>query len=862
VDATTQTAAAWWRRPLAELQDELGAGPAGLTSGEARARLVRCGPNVFRDRPQQSIAVAFLQRFRNPLVLILIAASVVSALTGEVASFAIIVAMVLLSVVLDFVQEHHAGHAALRLRESVQIRARVLRDTAAIEVPVTEVVPGDVVELAAGSLVPADGPLLDARDLYVNQALVTGESFPVEKDAHAPIAERGELQDATHAVFMGTSVVSGHARMLVCRTGATTAIGAIAGSLVQEPPPTSFEIGTRHFGMLIMRLTVLMVLFVLLVDTAMHKPLLESFLFAIALAVGLTPELLPMVISVTLARGALRLAAQRVIVKRLAAIENLGAMDVLCTDKTGTLTEAKVTLARHVDLAGHDSARVLVLAAVNSRFETGLASPLDAAILAHEGTDTRGWTKIDEAPFDFERRRVSVLADDGSERLLVVKGAPEDILRLSTACEADSGSRIIALDDATRAAAQRQLAVLGGEGLRVLAVASRRVARSRDHAAITDESELVLAGFVAFVDPPKAGAAQAIGALVASGVAVKIVTGDNELATQHVCAALGIRVTGVLTGAAIAQLSDAALEARVGRVNLYCRVNPAQKNRIILALKRRGRVVGYLGDGINDAPALHSADVGISVNTAVDVAKEAADLILLERDLAVVHDGVLEGRRTFANIRKYIMMGTSSSFGNMFSMAGAAVFLPFLPMLPTQILLNNVLYDLSELAIPLDRVDAGDLARPPHWDMAFIRNFMWVIGPVSSLFDALTFVVLLQVLDAGEALFQTGWFIESMATQVLVIFVIRTRGNPLASRPHPLLVATSFAVLLAAIALPFTDAGTYFGFVAPPPAFFALLAALTAAYLLLVEIAKRVFYARFVPASSRHARGRASAPRR
>jgi P-type Mg2+ transporter len=838
----SQDGSAWWLKSLSGLLEELGAPGTGLTHAEVRTRLKRYGLNEFRARPERPLWLEFLRRFRNPLVLILIAASVISALTGEVASFLIIVVMVLMSVTLDFVQEYRAGRAADRLRQSVQIRATVLRDGVAKDVPVTQIVPGDVVLLNSGSLVPADGRLLEARHLFVNQALLTGESFPVEKRAGELAEPQANLEAATNALFMGTSVVSGTARLLVCRTGGATAIGAIAHTLSLEPPPTAFELGTRHFGMLIMRLTVLMVLFVLMVNTLTHKPLLESFLFAIALAVGLTPELLPMVVSVTLARGALRMAGKHVIVKRLAAIQNLGSMDVLCTDKTGTLTEAKINLERHVDIWGGDSARVLELAYLNSSFETGLKSPLDEAILAHDHLDVRRWKKIDEAPFDFERRRVSVLVDDGATRVLVVKGAPEDILRLSTHYEAKDAGTVRAWDTAARDAAQRQLETLGTQGLRVLGIAFKQVGKDHDHAGVSDETELVLAGFAAFLDPPKASAAKALATLVASGVAVKIVTGDNEPVTQHICTKLGVPVTGVLSGDEIAQLNDHALRARVDAVNLFCRVNPAQKNRIILALKARGRVVGYLGDGINDAPALHSADVSLSVNTAVDVAKEAADLILLKRDLQVLHDGVLEGRRTFANIRKYIMMGTSSNFGNMFSMAAASVFLPFLPMLPTQILLNNVLYDLSEVAIPLDHVDAEEIRGPQAWDMTFIRNFMWIIGPVSSLFDFLTFYVLLAVLNADAVLFQTGWFVESLATQVLVIFVIRTRRNPLSSRPHAALAATSLAVVLTALILPFTGLGRYFGFQPPPVEFFVILAALVVAYLGIVEAAKRIFY--------------------
>jgi P-type Mg2+ transporter len=861
VSDSAPRASAWWLQSPQALAKEVGSTLDGLSQSEARRRLARYGANVLREHAERSLAIEFLRRFRNPLVLILIAASIVSALTGEVASFVIITVLVLASVTLDFVQEYRAGRAAERLRRSVQVHASVVRGGKTGDVPAAEVVPGDVIQLAAGDLVPADGILLEARDLHVNQALLTGEAFPVDKRAAAAADTATELAAASNALFMGTSVVSGSGRLLVYRTGAATALGQVARSLSVEPPPTAFEIGLRRFGMLIMRLTVLMVLFVLMINVALAKPLLQSFLFAIALAVGLTPELLPMVVSVTLARGALRMAARRVIVKRLAAIENLGSMDVLCTDKTGTLTEAKISLERHIDIEGKDSDRVLTLAYFNSFFETGLKSPLDEAILAHDHLDVRGWKKIDEAPFDFERRRVSVLIEEGDVRILVVKGAAEDILALSTRFEPGTGKEPCAMDAATRERARRQLDALGADGLRALGIAFRSMPKSQVEANVGDETDLTFVGFAAFLDPPKAGAAKALARLRDSGITVKIVTGDNELVTKHICAKLGLPVTGVLTGAEISRLDEHALQARADAVTLFCRVSPMQKNRIILALKKRGRVVGYLGDGINDAPALHSADVSLSVDTAVDVAKEAADLILTKRDLSVLHDGVLEGRRTFANIRKYIMMGTSSNFGNMFSMAGASLFLPFLPMLPTQILLNNVLYDLSEVAIPLDGVDADELRGPQAWDMAFVRDFMWIIGPVSSLFDFATFYVLLAVLNAQASLFQTGWFIESLATQVLVIFVIRTRGSPLMSRPHPALAASSLAVLVIAIALPFTALGRKFGFEAPPGEFFVIVAVLILVYLAIVEVAKRVFYTRH-PSSARSEAVRRATTRR
>jgi Mg2+-importing ATPase len=832
----------WWLELLSAGAAEADAGLAGLSCAEAKARLARFGPNLFREQQAKSLLRQYLSRFKNPLVLILLVASAVSAFTGEVINFFIISLIVLLSVTLDFVQEYRANAAAEKLRLSVSVKAIVIRDDRRLEIPVAEVVPGDLVVLSAGDLIPADGRVLEARDFFVKQALLTGESYPVEKRPGVLPDTATDLQDATNAVFMGTSVISGNARMLVVKTGTATAIGGIADSVSRQPLPSSFEIGTRRFGMLIMRLTVLMVLFVLLVNTWFHKPLLESFLFAVALAVGLTPELLPMVVSVTLARGALRMARKHMIVKRLAAIQDLGSMDVLCTDKTGTLTEAKIRMERHVDAEGAPSDRVLELAYLNSFFETGLKSPLDEAILDHEHIEVGSWKKIDEIPFDFERRCVSVLLDNGKERWLVVKGAADEIVGLCTRYESEDGQLRRPVDEAALVPIQAQYHGLEEEGFRVLGIAWRQVPPDHPHAVVSDETELVLAGFAAFLDPPKASAAPALAVLKKAGVAIKIVTGDSDRVTRHVCAELKIPVEGVLTGKEIAQLDDHALQARVEAANLFCRVNPAQKERVIRALKARGHVVGYLGDGINDAPSLHAADVGLSVDSAVDVAKEAADMILLRHDLHVLHAGVLEGRRTFGNIMKYIMMGTSSNFGNMFSMAGAALFLPFLPMLPTQILLNNILYDISEVPIPLDKVDTGEIVAPRALDLNFIRNYMLVIGPISSLFDFLTFYVLLAVLQADEKLFQTGWFVESLCTQVLVIFVIRTRGNPLKSRAHPLLTATSLAIVAIAVLLPLTPPGTHFGFVPPPARFYLILGVMVVVYLFAVELAKRAFY--------------------
>jgi P-type Mg2+ transporter len=836
----------FWRQSFPALLEQLDAAPSGLSSGEAADRLKRVGPNMLRPPRKRALFIQFLARFKNPLVIILLVASAVSAFTGDVTSFLIIGAIVVMSVTLDFVQEHRAGKAAEGLRQSVAIRVQALRDGKSSEIPAATLVPGDVVSLSAGDLIPGDGRVLAAKDFFVKQALLTGESYPVEKFSR-DLPEAGQdMADAVNSVFMGTSVVSGSATVLICQTGPNTSLGEISDTLTAKAPPTSFEQGTQRFGLLIMRFTILLVLFVLLANAFFHRPWLESFLFAVALAVGLTPELLPMVVSVTLARGAMRMAQKKVIVKRLESIHNLGSMDVLCTDKTGTLTEARIHLERHVDALGRDSSRVLELAYLNSFFESGLRSPMDDAILEHKEINVAAWKKIDEVPFDFERRRVSVIIDNGKDRILVVKGAPDDIMGFCIHYEEQGEENPAPMDEAALARVRTLHETFARDGFRVLGVAWKRVAQTEHHAVVNDETELVFAGFAAFLDPPKQSAQTALAKLTNAGVAVKVVTGDNELVTRHICERLGLPIIGILTGAEMQVMDDQALTACVENVNLFCRVNPAQKNRVILALKQRGRVVGYLGDGINDSPSLHSADIGISVDSAVDVAKSAAEMILMEQDLNVLYEGVVEGRRTFGNIMKYIMMGTSSNFGNMFSMAGATLFLPFLPMLPVQILLNNLLYDVSEIPIPLDSVDEEYLTQPRHWNMTFIRNFMLSVGPVSSAFDFLTFYIMLHLFHAGEKLFHTGWFIESMATQVLVIFIIRTRRNPFKSRPNVWLTLCSLLVVCLAVVLPFTPLGRHFGFVPPPLSFYAILAGLVFFYLFAVEGIKQWFFHRFM----------------
>ncbi len=694
-----------WNVPLDRLLSELATTRDGLSDRQAARRLAQYGPNDAMVRRHNPLWRQIFDRLGNPLILILLFASCLSAWTGDVASFTIIVVIILLSVVLDVVQQRRAENTVDALRRSVGLKAQVVRGGASCEIPIDRLVPGDIIELGAGCIVPGDSRLIAARDCFVNQALLTGESFPVEKEAADLPSPTEDVSAAVNFLFMGTSVISGTARALVCRTGRATELGGLAGELTAHRPEDAFAHGIRRFGFLMLRLTIFLVLFVLVTNVVFHRPWLESLLFALALAVGLTPELLPMVVTVTLANGARRLAHRHVIVKRVAAIHDLGAMDVLCTDKTGTLTEAEIRLTGHIDVSGKDSDAALRLAYLNSAFESGIKSPLDDAILAHEKLDIGAWRKIDEAPFDFERRRVSVLIDDGSSRLLVVKGAPEDIIGLSVDYAATGGDRLPLVEQERQRLLQR-FEQLGEEGYRVLGVASRTLGREHSSCIVSDEMGLTFAGFAIFLDPPKADAADAIHALAEIGVEVKIATGDNERVARHICAAIGVTVDGVLTGQELVSMPEELLHARLPSVNLFCRITPQQKERVLLALKRSGKITGFLGDGINDASALHAADVGISVDSAADVAKEAADLVLLEHSLDVVHDGIVEGRRTVENVTKYILMGSSSNFGNMFSMAGAALFLPFLPMLPTQVLLNNLLYDISEVGVPFDNVDA------------------------------------------------------------------------------------------------------------------------------------------------------------
>lgn len=812
--------------------------PSGLTTVEAARRLATVGPNEPVPVRRLSALVELAHLFANPLVVILLVAGAIAGSMGQKADATIIVTMVLLGVTINFWQSYRSQQAAERLRSSVTPTATVLRDAAWLETPLRGVVPGDVFRLSAGDLVPADGRLVESRDLSVQQSMLTGESLPADKVASAVGGEHATGPDAPDLVFLGTSVVSGTGTAVATATGPRTMFGDIAQRLRSRAPETEFEHGLRRFSLLILRTTVVMVLFISLIGIALHHDAFGTLLFAVALGVGLTPEFLPMISSVTLTQGALRMARDHVIVKRLPAIQNLGSIDILCSDKTGTLTSGVMQFDRAVDPVGAASPRPLALAFINSRLETGIRSPLDAAILQQAAFDV-GFRKVDEIPFDFERRRLSVVVegpDALGRRLLITKGAPESIIERSTAFEADG--RVAPLDATTRQTCVEAHEQMSEDGLRVLAVAYRWL-ETRASYSRADEAQLVLAGFVSFADPALPDAADMLAELKRDGVTVKILTGDSERVARHLCRRISLDERQIVTGDEIARTDDAALGHLAEEAAVFARVSPAQKDRIIIALKRRGHVVGFMGDGINDAPSLHTADVGISLTTAADVARDAADIILEQTGLRVLHRGILEGRRASGNMMKYLLMGTSSNFGNMFSMAAASVFLPFLPMLPTQILLNNFLYDLAQITIPGDTVDEAYLRRPQRLDMRVIRDFMVFIGPVSSLFDFLTFYVLLHYLHAREPLFHTGWFVESLATQTLVLFVIRTMGNPFRSRPSRWLTITTLTVVAVGVGLPATPIAAWLGFTILPGSYFAFLIPVTVAYLVMVDVAKR-----------------------
>jgi Mg2+-importing ATPase len=841
VDAPQRPVDAWWSRDAQDLMRELGASAGGLSQGEAERRLRVHGANTVEDAPGLTAVRLLLRQVANPLVLILVFGALISMLAHSWADASIVVAIVVGSAALGFVQEYRASAAVAELRQRLALTVRVLRDGALRSVPASDIAPGDVVELAAGNLVPADGVVIRARDFLVTEASLTGEPFPVEKQpgtvpADSPVGAR------TNCVHLGTSVRSGTATVLVVETGRRTLFGEVAASLRARAPETEFERGIRHFGNLLVRVMLVMVAFVLVVNQALDRPVIESLLFATALAVGLSPELLPAIVSVTLSHGARAMAQRGVIVRRLQAIENLGSIDTLCTDKTGTLTQGVIQLDAATDPLGRPSDAVRRMAWLNAAFETGIENPLDAALIAAgeaAGLGVAGERKIDEIPYDFIRKRLTIVIEEAAGagmHLMITKGAFDNVLAACTRVAADAGDE--ELDANARERLGAWYRARGGEGFRVLAVATKRVPASPRHSR-EDEQSMTLAGFLLFFDPPKAGAAQAIADLQVRGIRVRMITGDNRYVAAHVAGAIGLDASAMMTGAEIAGLNDESLWYRAARADLFAEVDPQQKERIVRALQRTGHAVGYLGDGINDAPSLHVADVGISVEGAVDVARESADVVMLRPDLDVLRRGVEEGRRTFANTMKYINITTSANFGNMVSMALATPLLPFLPLAAKQILLNNFLSDIPSAAVSTDNVDPEHVERAQRWNVRDVRRFMVVFGLASSVFDLLAFAVLLLGFRADQATFQTAWFVVSLLTELAVVLVLRTARPALRSRPGRLLGLSTVVVMIAALCVPYLGpVAAAFGFVPMPPALLATSLAIVAGYIVFTEALK------------------------
>lgn len=834
------TEAHYWSLPRQAVLEALQSTEHGLASTDAAQRLTRYGPNRLDGRRRTQAWRLMLDQFRSPLVLILLFAAAVAAVVHDWLDALIVAAIVVISTLISFVQEYRASRAVEALRARVAVRATVLRDGTSRTLPLAEVVPGDVVLLSAGSLIPADCLVLEAKDLFVTEAVLTGESLPVEKhpgvaEADAPLALRG------NCLFLGTSVRSGTGRALVVHTGRNTVYGGIADRLALRAPETEFERGIRQFGLLLVHFMIAMVLAVLAVNLLLERPVVETLLFALALAVGLSPELLPAILGITLARGAKDMARRGVIVKRLNAIEGFGGMSVLCTDKTGTLTEGDMAVSGTMNPDGEPSRAVLQQAFLNAHFQSGLANPLDAAILARaqtEGVTDEGWRKLDEIPYDFVRKRLSVVAsrDADAAALLLTKGALASVLEVCS--QARRGEETPPLDGAAREALEHRFGAWSREGYRVLGLASREVGPQAVYAR-TDERDMVFEGFLLFFDPPKAGVSETLDALRALGVRVKIITGDNALVARHVAGAVGISAKQVLTGRELNAAHDEALWHLADQVDVFAEVDPNQKERILRALQKMGHVVGFLGDGINDAPALRAADVGISVDKAVDVAREAADFVLLEHDLEVLRQGIEEGRSTFANTMKYIFITTSANFGNMISMAIASLFLPFLPLLAKQILLNNFLSDIPAMGISADNIDRDWENTPHRWNMGAVRRYMVTFGLISTVFDLLTFGVLLWLVKASPELFRTGWFVESLLTELCVLFVLRTWRPFHTSRPGRMLWVSSVIVGAGALALPYLAAGAVFDFVPLPGTLMATILGITLLYVAVCEAVKR-----------------------
>lgn len=835
----------YWSRAASDLAASLGSGTGGLTSDRAAALLAHVGPNSVEDRSRLSALRLLVRQFESPLVLILAFAAMISLVLQQWMDAAIILTIVLGSSFLSFFQEYRASTAMEELKKRLTLTCGVIRGGREETVPVITLVPGDIVLLSAGNLVPADGLVLEAQDFLVIEASMTGESFPVEKrpgliSSDAPIAAR------TNAVFLGASVRSGTARILVVKTGRQTEFGAIAARLSSREPETDFAHGIRQFGHLLLRVMVVIVLFVLTANLLLDRPVIESLLFAVALAVGLSPELLPAIISVTLSAGARAMSKSGVIVRRLDAIESLGSMDVLCTDKTGTLTEGTIVLSGALDATNRPSDEVRRLAFLNAALETGIENPLDAAIVAAgEGVrlTTGGLIKIDEIPYDFMRRRLTIVVLDSAtpdQHLFVTKGAFSNVLDICSWLALDG--REVPLTGKARAELEAVYKAKGAEGFRVLAVATRKVPAQPDYDR-DDEREMTFRGFLEFYDPPKADAQRTIEDLNRRGIRIKVISGDNRYVTAHLAEAVGLDSTSMLTGEKLAAMKDEALWHLAPRTDLFVEIDPQQKERVVRALQNTGHSVGYLGDGINDAPALHAADVGISVSGAVDVARESADIILLRRDLDILRSGVEDGRRTFANTLKYISITTSANFGNMVSMAIAAPLLPFLPLAAKQILLNNLLSDLPSIAISSDNVDSDRVLCPQRWSIKEIQRFMIVFGLISSAFDLLTFAVLLLVFHANEGIFQTSWFVISLLTELAVLLLLRSHKPAFKSRPSQLLLYLTITVAAATFAIPYLgSASTLFGFMPLSALEVGVVVSIVLGYIVATELAKAWYF--------------------
>jgi P-type Mg2+ transporter len=828
----------FWSVASSELLQQLQTTPQGLRSDEIQERLLRYGSNRLKPKKKSDTLTLLIAQFKSPIILILIFAAGLSFFLRDPIDAVIILVIVFVSGFLGFWQERGAVNAVEKLLAIVQIKATVLRDGDTLEVPIEEIVPGDTVFIQASDVIPGDCLLLESKDLFVDEAALTGETFPVEKSIGI-LPRETPLSRRTNSVFMGTHVVSGSAKAVVARTGKETEFGNVSERLKLRPPETEFEHGVRRFGYLLMEITLVLVIAIFAVNVFLSRPVLDSFLFALALAVGLTPQLLPAIISINLAHGAKRMALNKVIVKRLASIENFGSMDVLCSDKTGTLTEGVVKLHSALNVDGQESEQVLLYAFLNASYETGFMNPIDEAIRKYRQFDLSNFKKLDEIPYDFIRKRLSILTSKGEAQLMVTKGALSNVLAVCSSAEIAEG-RIVDIGTVEERV-RRQFEEFSRKGFRTLGVAYKNVGSAT---VITREQEadMTFLGFLILFDPPKSGIIETIRQLKQLGVSLKIITGDNRLLAANVSQQVELLNPGILTGEDLHRMSDEALLKRVNEVDVFAEVEPNHKERLILALKKAGHVVGYMGDGINDASAIHAADVGISVESAVDVAKEAADIVLLEKDLNVLVQGVREGRMTFANTLKYVFMASSANFGNMFSMAGASLFLSFLPLLPKQILLTNLLTDFPEMTIATDSVDPELVEKPRRWNIRFIRNFMLTFGFLSSVFDYLTFGVLLLILQATTDQFRTGWFIESVISASVTVLVIRTRKSFFRSKPGKYLLTATLLIVAVGILLPVTPLAELLGFQPLPLSILLAIGMIVALYVIAAEITKRSFY--------------------